>query len=99
MIRMAFVKENLLSKVLYDYGRYYVTVCDDVEDGNQTVKGYGVFNKETGVREYSDVAYFQCVRNARLWEQFAKDGEAFKYDPNDTIWDKGTPEPVLKNLN
>lgn len=80
-------------KIEYKYGRYYVQVCDNVlEEGTLNVRGYGVFNKETGVREYSDIALVNCVNMARSFELHLREVLQMVEKPGDSLFDKGTSD-------
>lgn len=88
-------------KPIYTYGRYEVRICDEVLDQDKMVRGYGVFNKQTGIREYCDVALHQAVHNCRFWEMLLREAESHPDDPNESLFDTGTKEKelALKNLN
>jgi hypothetical protein len=83
----------------YKYGRYSVEVCDNVEDGNLNVTGYGVFNTQNGVREYSSTCLHDCVKIARLYELLLRDALAKVETPDDTLWIKSDDSENLRPLN
>ena len=61
---------NQMSEVLYENKVYKVAVIDDAldEDNSSRVTGYGIFNKETGVREATGLVFGECRWRA---DQFA----------------------------
>lgn len=75
------------NKEIYSYGRYDVLVVPDVSgDGDRFVPGYGVVNRDTGVREYESVDLPNALRMCRLMELHVRASITIKDDGSETLF-------------
>lgn len=64
-----------MSKVLYENDLYIVSIVEDAlaEDGKSECTGYGVFNKETKVREATFLVYPEARWRADTYANAIRD--------------------------
>lgn len=85
--------------ILYENDMYAVEVVEDAldEDNRSRTKGYGIFNKETGVREGTSIVYGEARWRAdQFRSMIAQLDERANEDPLQTAGE-GTDDDVTIN--